>query len=400
MVDEALSPQILTRARAGFLARDATNAALRTFQSTLFPFAQTPSDPRSVVVHLVGNIGDIVVATPALIALRKRFPAARLTLVTSAGRRGLIGAVDVLGGASFLDEIIEYPLDETRSLDGLVRLLRQARSLHPDLIVMLPPAMVRARTLARNMVFARLTGARSVVGLELSTFDAFLADQARYQKIWEHEVTRYLRLLRPLGVPPQPVEFLLPPPEPRDLDVIAELDGRGPIVAFCPGGKQEGHLWPVDRFGAVAARIREQTGHEVIAIGARGEAPTCDTLLGLAGGGINFAGKLSVRGTAALLRRVDLLVTNDTGPMHLAAAVGTPVVAIFASRDFAGRWYPYRVPSEVLRARDVCAKCLFATHRTDHCVREIRVEDVWAACQRLLDTRGSRSAQSDRREAR
>ena len=372
------------RARAGFFARDATNAALRALRSTMFPFGGPPRDPKSVVVHLVGNIGDIVVATPALAALRRRFPGARLTLVTSAGRRGLVGATDVLRGAPFLDDIVEYVLTDARSTSGLVGLLRKARALHPDLLVMLPPSMASARTLARNMIFARLAGAGYVVGLELSTFDAFLADQARYRQTWEHEVRRYMRLIEPLGIPFEPVEFALPPPDPDERTTIETIEARRPFVAFCPGGKQEGHLWPVERFGAVASRVRRQAGHDIVTIGSRAESSSCDTVLQLAGGGTTFAGRLSVRGTADLLRRASLLVTNDTGPMHLAAAVGTPVAAIFASRDFAGRWYPYGVPSEVFRARLVCDVCLFAANRTDHCVKEITVDAVWDGCQRLL----------------
>jgi ADP-heptose:LPS heptosyltransferase len=384
MTEGPLSLATRTRASAAFLARDATNAALGTLRTALFPLGRPPRDPRTVVVHLVGNIGDIVVATPALIALRTRFPRARLVLVTSPGPSGLAGASDLLRGASFLDEIVEYPLSDARSLHGALGVLRRTRALRPDLLVMLPPSMVKPQTLARNLAFARLTGARYVVGLELSTFPAFFIDQARARLLWEHEVDRYVRLLRPLGVPAAPIEFEIPPPDSRELRILEELEARRNFVAFCAGGKQQGHLWPLERFGAVAARVRRETGREIAAIGGPAESAGCEQLLRLAGGGISFAGRLSVRGTAQLLRRADLLVTNDTGPMHVAAAVGTPVVAIFASRDFAGRWYPYGGSSEVFRARLVCEECLFAPTRTDHCVREIRVDDVWAACTRLL----------------
>jgi heptosyltransferase-2 len=387
MTEETVSIGACVRAQAGFLARDAVNAGLRGLRSALFPFGELPRDPARVVVHLVGNIGDIVVAIPALMSLRKRFPRARLTLVTSPGKRGLAGAKDVLHGASFLDAIVEYATSDTKSMSGLFALLRAVRSLRPDVLAMLPPPTVGARTLARNMLFARLSGARYVVGLEVAAVDAFVFDQARWNGLWEHEVTRYMRLLAPLQVPSRPVRFELPPPDPWERKVLESLEGVGPFVAFCPGGKQEGHLWPLDRFGAIATRIRRETGHEVVAIGSAGESDSCDALLRIAGGGVNFAGRLGVRGTAAMLKRAALLVTNDTGPMHLAAAAGIPIAAIFASRDFAGRWYPYGVPSEVFRARLVCEQCLFASERTDHCVREISVDDVWAGCQRLLAAR-------------
>jgi heptosyltransferase-3 len=373
------------RAVAAFALRDAVNTSVRAARDVLFLRQRPFATPGRIVVHHVGNIGDVVTAIPAFVALRKRFPVASIVLVTSTGPRGLPGARDLVEGTPYFDRIVEYSLEDLRARGGSLRLLRIVRELRPDLLVMLPPSMVRARTLLRNLGFARATGARFVVGLEMQTAPMFLVEQARCIGRCPSEVERNLGLLSPLGVGSEPVRFQLAALSEADGREVDNLVGRlGLFVAVCPGGKQREHLWPVERFATVCRHIRAETGHEIVTVGSAGERAECDRLLTAVGGGANAAGRLSVRATAELTRRATLLLTNDTGPMHLAAAVGTPIAAIFSGRDFVGRWYPYGNGHEIFRARDVCETCLFSPKMTDHCVREIRAEDVTAGCLRIL----------------
>jgi ADP-heptose:LPS heptosyltransferase len=337
-------------------------------------------------VYFVGNLGDIVVGIPTLVAIRERYPGARITLLTCRGAAHLPGAIDVLRGARFLDAIEEYPLADTRSISGLVKLIRTASRLEPDLFVMLPPVRSTVRALARDQIFARASGAPFVSGLQVDLLNVFLKDQARILGERPREVDRLLASVRELGISTADVRFELPPPEAEERERIAEQIATlgGPFAVVCPGGKQMGHLWPGDRFGAIAARLRSEAHLSIVTIGIEAERPACERTLAIAGGDLDVSGRSSVLGTAELLRYARLLVTNDTGPMHLAAAVGTPVVAIFSSNDLAGRWYPYGAGHEVLRAALVCDECLFAPVRTDHCVRRISVDEVWAGCARVL----------------
>ena len=383
---ESLPFKGLVRARAALLARDAANLALRGSRTVLFGRCTAPSEPRNIVVYFVGNLGDIVVGIPTLVAIRERYPGARITLLTCRGAAHQPGATDVLRGADYLDAIEEYPLADTRSFSGLVKLVRTATRLRPDLFVMLPPVRSTVRALARDEIFARACGAAFVSGLQVDLLDVFLKDQARYLGERPREVDRILASVRELGISTADVRFALPPPEVEERERIAEQVAalEGPFAVVCPGGKQTGHLWPVERFGAVAARLRGEARLPIVTIGIETERPTCERTLAMAGGGLDLSGRLSVLGTAELLRHARLLLTNDTGPMHLAAAVGTPVVAIFSSNDLAGRWYPYGPGHEVFRAALVCEECLWAPVRTDHCVRRISIDDVWAGCLRAL----------------
>ena len=383
---ESLPLPTRVRAHTAFVARDVADAALRAARFALFLRDKPPRNPRGIIVHLVGNIGDIVVAIPTLVALRERYPHARITLLTCRGADHLPGARDVLSGARWVDNIEEYALRDVRSAHGLFRLLGTVRSLRPDLFVLLPPAHWSVHVVARNQLFARACGATFVSGLKVDLLNIFLSDQAKVLGERPREVDRLLESIRELGISTADVRFELAPPKEGERALIGEQLAAlgGPFAVLCPGGKQVGQLWPSENFAIVGDRLRREAGLRLVTIGSEAERSTCQRTLVIAGGGVDVSGRLSVLGTAELLRHAQLVVTNDTGPMHLAAAVGTPVVAIFSSRDLAGRWYPYGPGHEVFRARLVCEECLFAPVRTDHCVRHISTDDVWKGCLRVL----------------
>lgn len=352
-------------------------------------------EPDRVVVHLIGNLGDVIVAIPALMALRRRFPQARLTLVTSPGRRGMPGAKELLSGVGWLDEMIVYHQEDIATRRAQLALAARIRALRPDLLIYLPASRAPARTVFRNLAFARLTSPRRVFGYYVPTFPSYRLAQARVFGRFPQEVDRHLRALAPLGIPPAPPgPFELGAAPAADVARVAEIvaaAGGRTLVAVCAGGKQDGHLWPPERFAAVAAALAAE-GFEIVTVGGPGDVAVAERVLAAAGGGSQAAGALSILGSAELLRHAALLVTNDTGPMHIAAAVGTPVAAVFSSENFAGRWYPYGPGHEVLRAREVCEVCLFSGSRTGHCVDTIGVDDVLAACRRVLARRGGAAA--------
>jgi ADP-heptose:LPS heptosyltransferase len=384
----SLSKTGIFKARFALQVRRALNLCLRAGRNLIFLRRKPTNNPRCIVAHLIGNIGDIVVAIPSLVALRQRYPESRLILFTSAGERGkgLAGAKELLEGASFLDGVEVYATEEIRHPKSALGLLRGLRQYKPDLFVSLPPCNISPANVVRNMLFARLTGARFGVGFEVVTLFLFSYEQAEYTGIYPSEIERNLGHLRELGVNSPTVSFEFGPLEEDELSRIERIAGQSePFVAICPGGKQVGHRWPLERFITVARYLKHERGLNVLTVGSTGERELCDELLKAVGGGINLAGELSLRGTTELLARARFLLTNDTGPMHLAAASGTPVVAIYGSKDLAGRWYPHGTGHELFRARTACPQCLFADKEYDHCVSRIRTEDVLEGCRRLLE---------------
>lgn len=390
-----LSRMEIFKARFALAIRRALNVCLCGARNLLFLRRTPPREPRCIVAHLIGNIGDIVVAIPALVALRERYPESRLILFTSAGERGkqLAGAKELLEGASFLDGVEVYATEEIRHPRRALGLLRRLRRLRPELFVSLPPCNISPANIVRNMLFARLTGARFGVGFDVVTLFLFSYEQAQYTGVYPSEIERNLGHLKELGITSTEISFEFAPLEEKELRRIeAAAAEQQSFVAVCPGGKQVGHRWPLERFIAVVKYLKHERGLNIITVGSQGERELCDQLLEAVGGGLNLAGELSLRGTAELLSRALFLLTNDTGPMHLAAARGTPVVAVYGSKDLAGRWYPHGEGHELFRAQTACRQCLFADEEYDHCVKQISTEDVLAGCRRLLERLDERRA--------
>src|SRR5216110_1507974 len=128
------------KARSALTIKSALNLSLRAMRAVIFFRPQPPRNPSRIVVHLIGNVGDVVVAIPALIALRQRYPESRIVLFTSAGEsaKNLAGARELLEGSWFLDGVEVYATEEIRSWRGALGLLGRVRKLEPELFVSLP----------------------------------------------------------------------------------------------------------------------------------------------------------------------------------------------------------------------------------------------------------------------
>lgn len=359
------------------------NAILAVVRFLLFP-GGFPRAPRCLVVFRVGNIGDTITALPAMAAVRAHFPGSRVVFLTSPGPATLPGAKELLENSDLFDEMIRYTSEDIATWSGKRGLLKRVRAARPVGYIELSMAMTSFRVSLRNIIFARMTGARAYVagGVTTPSFGR-RAHARRYPQI--HDAERTMRILSRVVPEPGPYAFPIPArPEARALaeSVLAYL--ADPILALCPGGKREINRWPADRFGSVARRLAEGYGASVIVIGGPGDGPLYDAIREKHPGAMSAVG-LDLQGTADILRRVALLLTNDTGPMHLAAAVGTPVVAVFSARDYQNKWYPYGTQHTVLRREVPCSACFLEQCPTMHCTRELTVDEVTAACETLLE---------------
>jgi ADP-heptose:LPS heptosyltransferase len=170
----------------------------------------------------------------------------------------------------------------------------------------------------------------------------------------------------------------------RPLPDVARLLPDGPFVVLHPGTSVPARAWPAQHFAAAAALLAEE-GHRVVVTGAPAER---DLTARVASGGaaLDLGGRTSLAGLAAVLEAADAVVVGNTGPAHLAAAVGTPVVSLFAPTVPAARWAPYRVPLVLLGDQEaVCrdtrvTRCPFAGHP---CLSSVTAEDVVRAVEKL-----------------
>jgi heptosyltransferase-2 len=211
----------------------------------------------------------------------------------------------------------------------------------------------------------------------------------------EHEADHLLHRLSLSGISipsrdETKMDLALTAGESREADVwLSEsvpLLGSGPLVGFGPGSKWPSKVWPEERFVEVGNRLIQKQNIYPIVFGGAEDRALGERLILAWKRGANAAGELPVRQAAAALAQCRFYVGNDTGTMHLAAAVEIPCVAIMSALDWPGHWNPYGAGHTVLRRSVPCEGCLLKVCERERmrCLKEITVEDVVNACGSVL----------------
>lgn len=269
-------------------------------------------------------IGDYLVSLPALEALRAAYPAAELVLL------GADWHADFLAGRPGpVDRCLAVPPtagvrdDQPPSLPGAVeRFFARMRAERFDLAVQLHGGGRHSNP------FVRRLGARVTAGSR--TPDAQSLNRAVPYTGHQHEIHRFLEVAAVVGAAPVTLEPRLRVTDADRAEASAVLAGDDrPLVVLHPGAKDPRRRWPVERLAVVGSELARK-GARLAVVGTASEHGLADRLLdGLDGDATDLAGRLGLRGLAGLLEQATLLVGNDSGPRHLAAAVGTATVAIY-----------------------------------------------------------------------
>lgn len=325
-----------------------------------------PALSRVLAVRL-DNLGDVVLATPALRALRRALPpAARLDLLASPAGASLAplltapeaGAVDdvLVLRAVWQDASAAMPQDPAREL-ALVERLRAAAY---DAVVVFtsfsqspwPPAYA-----------AYLAGVPARVGQSREFGGSLLSHWVTPPDDAVHQVDRALHLLEAVGVPAAGTQLALGVPEAAREAAASALRAAGlapatPYAVLAPGASCPSRRWPPERFAAVAARLA-RAGLPVAVAGSEKEAPLVAAVVeGAATAGVvGLAGAVDVPGLAALVDGAAVAVTNNSGGMHLADALGTPLVALFAGTELEQQYAPRGTPTTLFRVPTACSPC-------------------------------------------
>jgi ADP-heptose:LPS heptosyltransferase len=256
-----------------------------------------------------------------------------------------------------------------------------------DAWIELPAVAAKFSMLVRNMLVARLAGARWGYGWRYERMHLFARAQSEVID-FPDEVTRLLALLDAGAVAPAAeAEFPLGigAAERARAGALLAAAGIGPLIAMAPGAKRAPNRWPAERFIAVGRHLAER-GFALALLGGSGDAEICGSIADALGPcATNLAGRLTLRETCALLERAALLVCNDSGVQHLAAATGTPCVSIFSCRDFRGKWYPHGAMHTVLRKSVACHTCFLDECPYDNrCINLVTAGAVAAAADFAL----------------
>jgi lipopolysaccharide heptosyltransferase I len=328
------------------------------------------ADFREILIIKPSSLGDIVHALPAVGAIRAHFSRARISWLVKAEWAGL------LKGHPFIDEVISAPFSWRR----LPEVIRSVRKRPFDLVIDL-------QGLFRSAFLGFLTPASFRVGLMEGREGApwFYTDPVSLPDGAEHAVDRYRVVAKALGAASDEPRFGLVPSEETASFVerlIREAGLDGPFAVIHPTARWESKKWAPDRFAKIADWLMEEKKMPVLFIGGRGEREEIDRLLStMKHPAVNVAGKTGLLESAELIRRGRFFLCNDSGPMHLAAAVGTPVFALFGPTNPA-KVGPYGAGHTVLQKKIDCLGCgRDRCARGNECMNAISVEEVQQAIE-------------------
>ena len=351
------------------------------------------SPKRHIGVLRVGSLGDHLIALPLYRRLRELHVQDTLSLISdalSSGNRKLVGPASILPEGLF-DAIWKYPVGSGwRQVLETSRLFRRQRF---DLLYYLMPSR-SPRQLWRDRLFFRFAGV-PVVGLragEATALEAprYLPDVERY----EHETNRLARAIPAL----QDLDFEATPGlsslqlTAAEHDQCAAMIGssQGRAVAISLGTKCDVNHWGLENWQQLVRRLGDSgTLDRLFLIGAADEYEECESLRRLWPGEVrNFCGQLAPRQSAAVIAGSRLFIGHDSGPMHMAAAVGVPIVAVFSSRNLPGVWFPLNERRRIHYTTIECMGCgrLRCEDRHKACIRTITVDEVYASCVDALQT--------------
>jgi len=284
-----------------------------------------PATTRRILIRANNWIGDVVMIAPAVRAIRERYTEARLAIVAKAW------VLETLAGNPYYDELIEYdPEGRHAGLAGRLRLARAIRSGgRVDLAVLFQKAFDAA-------VLALLAGARARVGYATDARGPLLTHALPPPPATMHHAEAFLGLARAIGCRVEDARpFFHVDGEARErartLVATAGLSGSGPLVALHVGASKPPRAWHAERFGDLARRLRRRLDARlIILVGPDEEALLGEVTQGLALGSFLACGTTGgLRQSAAVIEQCALFVGNDSGPMHVAAALGVPTVGIF-----------------------------------------------------------------------
>jgi heptosyltransferase II len=341
--------------------------------------------PEEILVLQTSFIGDTILTLPLISEIKLRFPLSRLTVLCSPlGKEFLQEHPDI-------DEVI---VDDKRGMDrGLRGLWRKAGELKQmDFTLALTP-----HKSLRSALLLYLAGIPCRVGFRQSK-GWFLFHQRVDRSAEKHDVERNLSLLRPFGFypleRPRPLHL---PVNPASREAVRGLfsslgvDTSQLIIGINPGSVWPTKRWSAEGFAELVRLLKRQYGCEVLLFGGPEDVPVASAIEARSGGGaVNLAGKIALRELPAALSLCRVLITNDSGPMHIAVACNVPTVAIFCATTPALGFYPYSAESIVIEKELACRPC--GTHGgrrcplgTEDCIHLIPVEQIFSAVKKLLE---------------
>lgn len=337
------------------------------FLSTVDPFSV-----HRILIFRNGSMGDTICALPAIFSIHDNFRESSIDILSNAGGSERISISNVINNP-YIRKSIDY-----RELSGY-RLLKLLRREKYDLIVELPQADAPFLSQLRNMFFFRLVGIPRGFGWKISV--TYLFPKVQETLIhFDREPIRLLKILREYGLKcSERYEWNFTKEEFNTVgSVISEykLDGTKCFIVLSIGGKYHRNWWPLERYSSVAQFVASK-GYLPVVVGGKDDISRAQVIAGHAGA-VNLCGELSVRETALLMKHAVLVISNDTGTLHMAYSVGANVIGLYSAREYPNKWFPPLESGNVaLRQSQLpCSICVAKPCEDNICIKQISVKDV------------------------
>lgn len=352
------------------------NFSLRALKTLLF---RKYSHPSRILVFRTGSLGDSLCAIPTIAAIHKKFPAATIDILTNPGRSTLV-SIDQLISPLIFTRVINYFDMNKRQLASLLRNNKY------DLVIELPQANVKFSQLLRNVFFFRLV-APSGWGWEMGKILFFRKAQEKFIE-YDTEVIRLAAIARRNGIPVDTHDFPLNITQSdkehveqtyRELGIRAEK-----TLGIAIGANRPQNRWPLQNVKRVVQFFTPE--YDIVILGGKEDREPASQLC-INAHVHNLCGSFTPMQSAVAIKNCRVFLSNDTGPMHLSYAVGTPTVATFTSRDFIGTWFPPKSDRNIVFRTDniPCSICLSEFCPNNICIQAIQPSQVSAAMARLID---------------
>lgn len=342
-------------------------------------------DYKNILIIKMSSLGDILHTLPFSAALRQRFPQARISWLVHPQFAGFVPDAPVIDEVLYFDKVKFNKMGLVDKLKYFCEMRALLHSKHFDLVIDM-------QGLFKSAVLAAISGCDNCIGYcEMREGSGFISRAICGAHRHDHVIERYLDVARYLGADVKGVEFPMPDLTKESAAVAAKLKAAGAIgdyVVFVPGARWVTKEWPVEYYARLAAKIAAE-GKSIVLAGGPDDAAKGAKIKELArlDAVIDLTGRTSLRELAALIKGSMFYISADTGPLHFAAALKKPLVAMYGPTK-AERTGPYGSDkAAVLLSPAKCAGCLKKQCGDWHCMYDITPEMVYAAYREKLEGR-------------
>ncbi len=344
-----------------------------------------------ILIVRLSALGDIVHALPVLAAIRKAHPDAIVDWLVEESYASILSFASGLHRRVIVRAARSFEMSDSVSFGGAPGYLQAVSYLRAQRY----DAALDLQGLIKSAVWARASGARRVIGFSRTHLRepqaAWLYSETVTPKDAPHVIHKNLSVLSALDIPSAAIDIPLVPHASSDtIEAVDLAGGSRSYVVINPGAAWPNKRWPPDRFGALAAALRERTGLRSLVTWGPSERALAESVVAASSGAASAAPSTTVSDLAVVMRNAALVISGDTGPLHIAAAMGTPLVGLYGPTWPArnGPWHPDDV---VISRADACKchhkrECLIGSP----CINDISLDDVIDACVQRLARRGQR----------